>query len=59
MSGPALGGAVQSTDTLIVPVLATVGGSGLPGGSSTSVTFTVTSMVAVKPLPSSAFTVTA
>ena len=49
-------GAIQRTDRLVA-LPSTVGASGARGGSSTSVAFTVTSIVAVPPSPSSAFTV--
>ena len=59
MSGPLFAGSVDVTDRLVVDPATgvTVGSAGASGGSSTSPTFTVTAMVAVSPLPSSAFTV--
>ena len=58
---PVFDGAVHLTSRLVaLPEVAfTVGASGAIGGSSRSVTFSVTAMVAEPPLPSSTLTVTA
>ena len=56
---PALSGAVQRTERLVVlfPSVDTTGAAGLSGGSSRSVTLTVTGTVTLA-VPSSASTVT-
>ena len=58
MAGPVFEGSVHITDRLVAPVAFTSGSAGTPGGSSTSVTLTVTALVAERPMPSSAFTMT-
>ena len=57
MAGPVLAGAVQLTVRLLLDAAVSLGAPGLPGGSSTSATLTVTATVSVPSLPSSAFTV--
>ena len=58
MSGrPVFGGAVHATNTLVPSVFVTLDNVGARGGSSTSVTSIVTSMVALA-VPSETLTVT-
>ena len=58
MAGPVLSGALQFTDRLVFDAGATVGASGLPGFSVTSVTLMVTVMLSVSLDVSVAVTVT-
>ena len=57
IGGPVFAGARQLTDRLL-PLPSTNGASGVPGGSRTSSTFTVTAIVAGAPWSSPALTVT-
>ena len=47
-------GVVQVTFRVVLPVTVTVGAAGESGGSSTSLIVSVTAIVALPPLPSSA-----
>ena len=61
MAGPVFSGAFQLTVRLLCPSVSaasTVGASGFPGASFTSVTVMVTMMVSVPPLPSLTVTLT-